>query len=46
MEVGGNIVFFNEAEAVCDLTSQKPEDLEKSKKLLKVKAKKTFQVSR
>ena len=27
MEVDGNIVFFNEAEAVCDLTAEEPEDL-------------------
>lgn len=27
MEVGGNIVFFNEAEAVCDLDAPEPEDL-------------------
>lgn len=27
MEVDGNIVFFNEAEAVCDLTVEEPEDL-------------------
>ena len=28
MEVDGNIVFFNEAEAVCDLDAPEPEDLE------------------
>ena len=28
MEVDGNIVFFNEAEAVCDLEQPEPEDLE------------------
>lgn len=28
MEVDGNIVFFNEAEAVCDLEKEEPEDLE------------------
>lgn len=28
MEVDGKIVFFNEAEAVCDLTAPKPDDLE------------------
>jgi len=27
-EVDGNIVFFNEAEAVCDLDAEEPEDLE------------------
>lgn len=27
MEVDGNIVFFNEAEAVCDLAAEEPEDL-------------------
>ena len=27
MEVDGNIVFFNEAEAVCNLTAEEPEDL-------------------
>lgn len=27
MEVDGNIVFFNEAEAVCDLTAEEPEEL-------------------
>lgn len=29
MEVDGNIVFFNEAEAVCDLDAEEPEDLAK-----------------
>ena len=28
MEVDGKIVFFNEAEAVCDLTAREPDDLE------------------
>ena len=28
MEVDGKIVFFNEAEAVCDLTASEPDDLE------------------
>ena len=27
LEVDGSIVFFNEAEAVCDLTAEEPEDL-------------------
>lgn len=27
IEVDGNILFFNEAEAVCDLTAEEPEDL-------------------
>ena len=30
-EVDGNIVFFNEAEAVCDLDAPEPEDLERPK---------------
>lgn len=29
VEVDGNIVFFNEAEAVCDLEAAEPEDLER-----------------
>ena len=37
MEVDGTIVFFNEAEAVCDLDAPEPDDLElkapKKKKL-------------
>ena len=28
MEVDGKIIFFNEAEAVCDLTALEPDDLE------------------
>lgn len=32
MEVDGNIVFFNEAEAVCDLDAEEPEDLAVPKK--------------
>ena len=32
MEVDGNIVFFNEAEAVCDPDAPEPEDLELPKK--------------
>ena len=32
MEVDGNIVFFNEAEAVCDLEAPEPEDLAADKK--------------
>lgn len=28
MEVDGNIIFFNESEAVCDLSAEEPEDLE------------------
>lgn len=31
-EVNGEIVFFNEAEAVCDLDAPEPSDLEKEKK--------------
>ena len=38
MEVDGRIVFFNEAEAVCDLDAPEPDDLElkapKKKKLM------------
>jgi hypothetical protein len=30
MEVDGNIIFFNESEAVCDLSAEEPEDLELS----------------
>ena len=41
MEVDGNIVFFNEAEAVCDLEAPEPEDLEvKSARQIKTKGKK------
>lgn len=29
MEVDGTIVFFNEAEAVCDLSVPEPDDLER-----------------
>lgn len=32
MEVDGKIVFFNEAEAVCDLDAPEPETLEKKRK--------------
>ena len=32
MEVDGNIVFFNEAEAVCDLDAEEPEELAVPKK--------------
>lgn len=40
-EVNGTIVFFNEAEAVCDLNAAEPEDLElKSPKQPKRKGKK------
>lgn len=41
MEVDGNIVFFNEAEAVCDLEAPEPEDLEvKPARQIKTKGKK------
>ena len=33
MEVDGDIVFFNEAEAVCDLDVPEPEDLAAPKKV-------------
>lgn len=38
MEVDGNIVFFNEAEAVCDLDVPEPENLELEKKKSKKKS--------
>ena len=45
-EVNGTIVFFNEAEAVCDLNAAEPEDLElKSPKQPKRKAKKEADLS-
>ena len=41
MEVDGNIVFFNEAEAVCDLEAPEPDDLEvKPARQVKTKGKK------
>lgn len=46
LEVDGTIVFFNEAEAVCDLTAAEPEDLElKSPKQPKRKGKKEVDLS-
>ena len=46
LEVDGNIVFFNEAEAVCDLDATEPEDLEVSvKKQPKRKGKKEADLS-
>ena len=45
-EVDGTIVFFNEAEAVCDLNAAEPEDLElKSSKQPKRKGKKEADLS-
>ena len=45
-EVDGTIVFFNEAEAVCDLNAAEPEDLElKSPKQPKRKGKKEADLS-
>ena len=45
-EVDGSIVFFNEAEAVCDLSVSEPEDLElKSPKQPKSKGKKEADLS-
>ena len=49
MEVDGKIVFFNEAEAVCDLTAPEPDDLEigasKKKKQIGKKNENSFQMS-
>lgn len=46
LEVDGTIVFFNEAEAVCDLGATEPEDLElKSSKQPKRKGKKEADLS-
>ena len=45
-EVDGTIVFFNEAEAVCDLNAEEPEDLElKPSKQAKRKGKKEADLS-
>ena len=47
LEVDGDIVFFNEAEAVCDLESGEPEDLElKPARRPKQKGKKADDISR
>lgn len=46
MEVDGTIVFFNEAEAVCDLDAPEPEDLEpKEPKRRKQSGKKSADIS-
>ena len=47
MEVDGNIVFFNEAEAVSDLDAPEPDDLEadSNKKQTKTKGKKEKDMS-
>lgn len=45
-EVDGTIVFFNEAEAACDLNAAEPEDLElKPSKQSKRKGKKEADIS-
>lgn len=47
LEVDGNIVFFNEAEAVCDLNAEEPADLElKTPKQSKRKGKKEADISK
>lgn len=46
MEVDGTIVFFNEAEAVCDLDAQEPDDLEANpSRKAKTKGKKAADMS-
>lgn len=45
MEVDGNIVFFNESEAVCDLDVEEPEDLEPKTRGKKAKNKKVSDMS-
>ena len=40
MEVDGNIIFFNEAEAACDLEADEPDDIELPKRGKKSKGKK------
>ncbi len=45
IEVDGTIVFFNEAEAVCDLESPEPESLEKESRKKKSKGKKAADLS-
>lgn len=42
MEVNGTIVFFNEAEAVCDLSADEPEDLEPKPRGKKTSGKSTL----
>lgn len=45
-EVNGEIVFFNEAEAVCDLSADEPDDLElRPKRGTKTKGKKVADIS-
>lgn len=46
MEVDGTIVFFNEAEAVCDLESPEPEDLTPKARGKKTSGKKEADMSR
>lgn len=46
MEINGEIVFFNEAEAVCDLSADEPDDLElRPKRGTKTKGKKSADIS-
>ena len=45
MEVNGTIVFFNEAEAVCDLSADEPEDLEPKSRGKKTSGKKDADMS-
>lgn len=45
MEVNGTIVFFNEAEAVCDLSADEPEDLEPKPRGKKTSGKKEADMS-
>ena len=45
MEVNGTIVFFNEAEAVCDLSADEPEDLEPKPRGKKTSGKKGADMS-
>lgn len=45
MEVDGTIVFFNEAEAVCDLSVPEPEDLERKTTRKKQAGKRTADIS-
>ena len=45
MEVNGTIVFFNEAEAVCDLSADEPEDLESKPRGKKTSGKKDADMS-
>lgn len=46
MEINGEIVFFNEAEAVCDFSADEPDDLElRPKRGTKTKGKKAADIS-